>query len=55
VRQADLILLLDHGVLAAQGKHEELLRSSELYAEILDTQFGEHDEWLAMVEKETML
>ncbi|MFQ5616831.1 MAG: ABC transporter ATP-binding protein, partial [Anaerolineales bacterium] len=41
VRNADLILLLDNGRLAAKGTHHELLETSELYAEILDTQFGE--------------
>lgn len=44
VRSADLILILDDGRLVAQGKHEELLRSSELYAEILETQFGDRAE-----------
>jgi ATP-binding cassette subfamily B multidrug efflux pump len=41
VRNADLILLLDGGRLVGQGTHEELLASSELYCEILNTQFGE--------------
>lgn len=40
VRNADKILLLDDQQLVAQGTHEELLRASELYAEILSTQFG---------------
>jgi ATP-binding cassette subfamily B protein len=44
VRNADLILLLDKGQLSAKGTHDELLRSSELYAEILGTQFDYHDE-----------
>jgi ABC-type multidrug transport system fused ATPase/permease subunit len=34
VRLADLILLLDRGRIAACGTHEELLRTSGLYAEI---------------------
>ena len=40
VRNADQILLLGEGHLAAQGTHEELMQSSELYVEILETQFG---------------
>ncbi|MBS2032743.1 MAG: ABC transporter ATP-binding protein [Deltaproteobacteria bacterium] len=38
VRDADQILVLDEGRIAAQGKHEELLATSELYNEILGTQ-----------------
>ncbi len=38
VRDADLILVLDEGVIAARGTHEELLRDSELYNEILGSQ-----------------
>jgi ATP-binding cassette subfamily B multidrug efflux pump len=38
VRDADLILILDEGEIAARGTHEELLRDSELYNEILGSQ-----------------
>jgi ATP-binding cassette subfamily B multidrug efflux pump len=38
VRDADLILVLDSGEIAAMGTHEELLRDSELYNEILGSQ-----------------
>jgi ATP-binding cassette subfamily B protein len=38
VRDADLILILDKGEIAARGTHEELLRDSELYNEILGSQ-----------------
>jgi ATP-binding cassette, subfamily B, multidrug efflux pump len=41
VRDADLILILDDGLIAAQGAHEELLRESPLYNEILDSQLLE--------------
>jgi ATP-binding cassette subfamily B protein len=41
VRNADKILLLDEGRLVAQGAHADLLETSELYNEILDTQFGD--------------
>jgi ATP-binding cassette subfamily B multidrug efflux pump len=40
VRNADLILLLDGGAIAAQGTHDDLLRESALYGEIIDSQFG---------------
>ena len=32
---ADQIVVLEHGRLVAQGSHEELLETSELYAEIV--------------------
>lgn len=38
VRDADLILVLDEGVIAAQGTHDELLRDSPLYNDILGSQ-----------------
>jgi len=38
VRNADLILLIEGGRLIAQGTHEELLRSSCQYAELLESQ-----------------
>jgi ATP-binding cassette, subfamily B, multidrug efflux pump len=38
VRDADLILVLDGGRVAASGSHQELLRESELYNEILGSQ-----------------
>jgi ATP-binding cassette, subfamily B, multidrug efflux pump len=40
VRNADMILLLDGGKIAAQGKHDDLLRESALYGQIIDSQFG---------------
>jgi ATP-binding cassette subfamily B protein len=38
VRDADLILVLDEGVIKASGTHDELTQSSELYLEILGSQ-----------------
>lgn len=38
VQRADLILLLDRGSLLAQGRHEDLLRSSPLYLRIVREQ-----------------
>jgi ATP-binding cassette subfamily B protein len=40
VRDADLILVIDDGVIVAKGKHEELLASSRLYSEILGSQLA---------------
>ena len=38
VEQADLILVLDDGKLAASGTHEELMDSCEIYREIAESQ-----------------
>lgn len=38
IRQADHILFMDHGVLAAAGPHEELLERVPQYAEMVDIQ-----------------
>ena len=43
VRNADMILLLGDGKLVAQGRHDELLKTSELYVEILETQFSDQE------------
>lgn len=52
VRNADLILLLEQGKLVASGQHEDLMQTSELYAEILETQFGDRSELISAIEKE---
>ena len=46
VQDADLILVMDGGRITAQGTHEELLQSSEIYREIWEqqTKGGERDE-----------
>jgi ATP-binding cassette subfamily B protein len=41
VLNADQILVLDRGLIAAQGTHEELMESSELYAQIYQSQLSE--------------
>jgi ATP-binding cassette subfamily B protein len=38
VMKADLILVLDKGAIAAQGDHAHLLETSEIYAEIYNSQ-----------------
>ncbi|HAE58732.1 MAG TPA: ABC transporter ATP-binding protein, partial [Anaerolineae bacterium] len=52
VRNADKILVLEQGKLAAEGTHQELIQTSELYVEILETQFADHAEIVAAVEEE---
>jgi ATP-binding cassette subfamily B protein len=41
VRNADLILVLDRGRIAAQGKHDDLMEESAIYAEIYASQLVE--------------
>jgi ATP-binding cassette subfamily B protein len=43
VRNADKILMLEEGQLAAMGQHQKLLQESELYVEILETQFQDQE------------
>jgi len=40
VLNADKILVLDNGQIAAEGTHQELLMSSPIYREIYDSQLG---------------
>jgi len=44
LRLADLILILENGRIAARGTHEELLRTSGLYAEIYHHQLRRREE-----------
>ena len=41
VLKADQILVLDRGRIAARGRHHELLRTSDIYREIYESQLGE--------------
>jgi ATP-binding cassette subfamily B multidrug efflux pump len=41
--EADKIILLEEGKILAEGKHDELLRSSSLYQQIFKSQFGEEE------------
>lgn len=43
VRQADRIVLLENGSVAACGSHEELLRDCPVYRNIYDSQMGKED------------
>ena len=40
IMQADKIVVLDDGVLVGLGKHEELLKSCEVYKEIYNSQYS---------------
>ena len=44
VQEADLILVLDGGKLVAQGNHESLLRDSQIYREVYESQVKGGDE-----------
>ena len=43
VREADQILVIDKGRVRERGRHEELLASGGLYAELYRTQFARHE------------
>jgi ATP-binding cassette subfamily B multidrug efflux pump len=43
LRHADIILLLENGTVAAAGSHEELLKSSPAYREIVASQHADDD------------
>ncbi len=44
VQEADLILVMDGGRVAAQGNHETLLKTSEIYREVYESQVKGGDE-----------
>lgn len=44
IQHADMILVLDDGVLVGKGTHEELLLSCEVYREIYDSQYKHQEE-----------
>ena len=43
VLTADKIVVIEKGKIAAEGNHQELMRSSKIYKEIYDSQLGEGD------------
>ena len=40
VLKADKIIVLDNGRIAAEGTHQELMKTSQVYGEIYDSQLG---------------
>ena len=38
VQECDLILVMDGGRIVTQGRHEELLRTSDIYREVYESQ-----------------
>jgi ATP-binding cassette subfamily B multidrug efflux pump len=50
VLNADTIIVLEKGQIAAQGSHEDLLENSEIYAEIYHSQLMEDVEVEALTE-----
>ena len=40
IREADNIIVLDHGVVVGQGTHDDLLESNETYREIVESQMS---------------
>ncbi len=46
IEDADLIIVMDNGKISAVGKHEELLKNSEIYSEVYEQQKigGDFDE-----------
>jgi len=49
VREADMILVIDKGQLVAQGRHQDLIRESGIYADIYYRQLRQEDTDLAEV------
>jgi len=45
IKDADLILVLDHGVILEQGTHESLLEKQGYYAAVFNHQYGEFDKF----------
>jgi ATP-binding cassette, subfamily B, bacterial len=45
VRNADLIIVVDHGRIVQSGRHEELMRDGGLYTELYRTQFDQSPRW----------
>ena len=52
VKNADEILVLDHGVIAERGTHEELMKRKGLYYSTYEAQYGDYHKALEIMGKE---
>ncbi|MCA9974436.1 MAG: ABC transporter ATP-binding protein, partial [Anaerolineales bacterium] len=48
LKNADYILVLDHGRIVERGKHDTLLANNGLYREIYDLQLKDQEEFVEM-------
>ena len=53
VAQADKILVLDEGMIAAEGSHRELIESSSIYQEIYRSQLRKEDDFIWQIKEDT--
>jgi len=51
LKNADYILVLDHGRVVERGKHESLLAHDGLYREIYDLQLKDQEEFVALQQR----
>jgi ATP-binding cassette subfamily B protein len=51
VKQADQIIILEHGRIIEQGTHAALLAAGGSYAQLYDLQLREQEEWEAMLDQ----
>ncbi|GAB4275021.1 MAG: ABC transporter ATP-binding protein [Candidatus Promineifilaceae bacterium] len=55
LKQADFILVLDHGRIVERGTHEELLAQNGLYRQIYDLQLRDQEEFVSLQERMTKM
>jgi len=55
LKQADFILVLDHGRIVERGTHEALLAQDGLYRQIYDLQLRDQEEFVALQERMTKM
>jgi ATP-binding cassette subfamily B multidrug efflux pump len=55
VLTADKIVVIEKGKIAAEGNHQELMRTSKIYKEIYDSQLGDGDNFKTVVNSRQVL